>query len=56
MRAITRWTLAVLALIGFQSAVAQTQSHSNLPSANHANSPHIPADVAAPTTDGEWFP
>jgi hypothetical protein len=55
MRAITRWALAVLALIGFHSAVAQTQSHSNLPTANHINTIDISVDVA-PASDGSWFP
>jgi hypothetical protein len=54
MQAITRWALAVLTLVGFQSAVAQTQSHSNLPSAKHSNSPDI--SVASPVSDGNWFP
>jgi hypothetical protein len=55
MRAITRWTLAVLALIGFHSAVAQTQNHSNLSISHHTNTLDISAD-AAPTTDDSWFP
>jgi hypothetical protein len=55
MQAITRWTLAVLALIGFQSAVALTQSHSNLPTAHRTNSTDISAD-AVPASDGSWFP
>jgi hypothetical protein len=55
MRAITRWTLAVLALVGFHSAVAQTQRHSNLHTANHANITDISA-VAEPVSDGSWYP
>jgi hypothetical protein len=55
MRAITRWALALLALIGFQSAVAQTQRHSNLPTAHHIDSPDVSA-VAAPVGGGGWFP
>jgi hypothetical protein len=55
MQNITRWTLAVLALVGFHSAVAQTQSHSNLPTANHTNTLDISADVGA-VSDGRWYP
>jgi hypothetical protein len=35
MRQITRWTLAVLALAGFHSAVAQAQNHHRLANSNH---------------------
>jgi hypothetical protein len=55
MQAITRWALAVLALIGFHSAVAQTQSHSNLPTSHHSNTLDISADAAS-EVDGKWYP
>jgi hypothetical protein len=58
MRQITRWTLAVLALAGFHSAVAQAQNRHSLTNSNHMDAlDAVAVDLGSyESSDGRTMP